>query len=86
VKVISFGLTPEKWIWPDPGKVGVKKGRVLREKRKSRTKLKPSRLSEEQIIAKLKKAEGEPVKTVCARHNISQATHYQLEECWVFQR
>jgi hypothetical protein len=25
----------------------------------------------------LKEAEGEPVKTVCARHNLSQATYYQ---------
>jgi Transposase. len=24
----------------------------------------------------LKEAEGEPVKTVCARHNISEATYY----------
>jgi hypothetical protein len=34
------------------------------------------RFSEEQIIAILKEAEAEPVKTVCARHNLSQATYY----------
>jgi hypothetical protein len=39
--------------------------------------MKRSRFSEEQIIAVLKEAEGEPVKTVCARHNVSQATYYQ---------
>lgn len=39
--------------------------------------MKRSRFSEEQIIAILKEAEGEPVKTVCARHNISGATYYQ---------
>jgi len=35
-----------------------------------------SRFSEEQKIRVLKEAEGEPVKTVCARHNISEATYY----------
>jgi len=53
--------------------------------------MKRSRFSEEQIIGILKEAEGEPVKTVCARHNISQATYYQwkskfggmeVEEAW----
>ena len=39
--------------------------------------MKRSRFSEEQIIAILKEAEGEPVKTVCARRNVSQATYYQ---------
>jgi putative transposase len=39
--------------------------------------MKRSRFSEEQIIAILKEADGGPVKLVCARHNISQATNYQ---------
>jgi putative transposase len=39
--------------------------------------MKRSRFNAEQIIAILKEAEGEPVKTVCARHNISQAAYYQ---------
>ena len=39
--------------------------------------MKRSRFSEGQIIAILKEAEAEPVKTVCARHNLSQATYYQ---------
>ena len=39
--------------------------------------MKRSRFSEEQIITVLKEAEGEPVKVVCARHNVSQATYYQ---------
>jgi putative transposase len=38
--------------------------------------MKQSRFSEEQKIRILKEAEGEPVKTVCARHNISEATYY----------
>jgi len=39
--------------------------------------MKRSRFSKEQIITVLKEAESEPVKLVCARHNISQATSYQ---------
>src|SRR5262245_11455843 len=39
--------------------------------------MKRSRFSEEQIITVLKEAESEPVKVVCARHKISQATSYQ---------
>jgi putative transposase len=38
--------------------------------------VKRSRFNEEQKIGILKEAEGEPVKTVCARHNISEATFY----------
>jgi putative transposase len=38
--------------------------------------MKRSRFSEEQKIGILKEAEGEPVKTVCARHNISEASFY----------
>lgn len=39
--------------------------------------MKRSRFSEEQIIGILREAEGEEtVKTVCARHNISDATLY----------
>ena len=38
--------------------------------------MKRSRFIEEQKIGILKEAEGEPVKTVCARHNISEATFY----------
>ena len=39
-------------------------------RKKEQNEIKRSRFSEEQIIAILKEAEGEPVKTVCARHNI----------------
>jgi putative transposase len=38
--------------------------------------MKRSRFSEEQKIGILKEAQGEPVKTVCARHNISEASFY----------
>ena len=39
--------------------------------------MKRSRFSEEQIIGILREAEGEEtVKTVCAKHNISDATFY----------
>jgi len=38
--------------------------------------VKRSRFNEEQKIGILKEAEGEPVKTVCTRHNISEATFY----------
>jgi Transposase len=39
--------------------------------------MKRSRSSEEQIIAILKEAKAEPVKTVCARHNVSQGTYVE---------
>jgi len=39
--------------------------------------MKRSRFSEEQTITILREAEAEPVKTVCARHNVSQGTYYQ---------
>jgi len=39
--------------------------------------MKRSRFSEEQILGVLKEVEsGEKVKTVCARHNISEATYF----------
>ena len=38
--------------------------------------MKRSRFSEEEKIRILKEAEGGPVKTVCARHNISEGTCY----------
>jgi putative transposase len=39
--------------------------------------MKRSRFSEEQIIGILREADGESsVKTVCAKHNISDATYY----------
>lgn len=40
--------------------------------------MKRSKFSEEQIIGILREAEGDtPVKAVCARHNISEATYYK---------
>jgi putative transposase len=40
--------------------------------------MRKSKYSEEQIIGILREAEGEtPVKAVCARHNLSEATFYK---------
>ena len=40
--------------------------------------MKKSKFSEEQIIGILREGEGEtPVKAVCAKHNISDATFYK---------
>ena len=40
--------------------------------------MKKSKFSEEQVIGILREAEGETsVKTVCARHNISEPTFYK---------
>ncbi len=47
------------------------------EKKGSRT-MKKSKFSEEQIIGILRETGGEtPVKGVCAKHNISEATFYK---------
>jgi putative transposase len=40
--------------------------------------MRKSKYNEEQIIAILREAEGEtPVKAVCAKHNLSEATFYK---------
>ena len=40
--------------------------------------MRKSRFKEEQIIGILREAEGEtPVKAVCAKHNLSEATFYK---------
>lgn len=43
--------------------------------------MKRSRFTEEYIIGILKEADGEgPVKAVCAKHNISEATYYSWKK------
>jgi len=56
--------TVEKWSF-----VGQEEG--------EQNDMKRSRYSEEQVIGILREGEsGTPVKTVCAKHNISEATYY----------
>jgi putative transposase len=71
----SVGLTIS-WSWPDTEKLDVAKVEFC-AKNERQNEMKRSRFSEEQIIGILKEAEAEPVKTVCARHNVSQGTYYQ---------
>jgi putative transposase len=57
--------------------VDVTKGEFCCERKKSRTRRK-SRYSEEEIVGILREAEGQtPVKAVCAKHNVSEATFYK---------
>jgi len=44
---------------------------------REQNEMKRSRYSEEQVIGILREGDsGTPVKTVCAKHNISEATYY----------